>query len=89
MLDGRWFVSLCYNNKQFLCIAHTVEHIYISPSSTVGYTTARFGPVCWPSSGCDLTYTAAIQDVWGSSFRVLGIGWGEQDLIVSIVGTMT
>ena len=36
MLDGRWFVSLCYNNKDFLCITHTVEHNCISPSSTVG-----------------------------------------------------
>jgi len=24
------------NNKEFLCITHTVEHNYISPSSTVG-----------------------------------------------------
>jgi hypothetical protein len=23
-------------NKEFLCITHTVEHNYISPSSTVG-----------------------------------------------------
>jgi len=21
--------------------------------------------MCWPSSGCDLTYRATIQDVWG------------------------
>ena len=28
---------LCwFNNKEFLCITHTVEHNYISPSSTVG-----------------------------------------------------
>ena len=25
-----------YNNKEFLCITHKVEHYYISPSSTVG-----------------------------------------------------
>jgi len=24
------------SNKEFLCITHTVEHNYISPSSTVG-----------------------------------------------------
>ena len=24
------------DNKEFLCITHTVEHNYISPSSTVG-----------------------------------------------------
>ena len=29
-----WEVSV--NNKEFLCITHTVEHNYISPSSTVG-----------------------------------------------------
>ena len=28
---------LCwFNNKEFLCITHTAEHNYISPSSTVG-----------------------------------------------------
>ena len=28
---------LCwFSNKEFLCITHTVEHNYISPSSTVG-----------------------------------------------------
>jgi len=26
----------CFNNKDFLCIKHTVEHNCISPSSTVG-----------------------------------------------------
>ena len=25
----------------------------------------------------------------GCGFRVLGVGWGERDLVVSIVGTMT
>ena len=25
-----------FDNKEFLCITHTVEHNYISPSSTVG-----------------------------------------------------
>jgi hypothetical protein len=25
-----------YDNKEFLCIKNTVEHNYISPSSTVG-----------------------------------------------------
>jgi len=47
------------------------------------YTTTCFGPICGPSSACDLTYRAAIQDVWGCTFRVLGIGWGERDLVVS------
>jgi hypothetical protein len=25
----------------------------------------------------------------GRSFRVLGVGWGERDLVVTLVGTMT
>jgi len=25
-----------YDNKEFLCVTHTVEHNYISPSNTVG-----------------------------------------------------
>ena len=28
--------ALPLGNKEFLCITHTVEHNYISPSSTVG-----------------------------------------------------
>jgi len=31
-------MNLFNNNEEFLCITHTVEHIYISPSSTVGTT---------------------------------------------------
>ena len=34
-LDRRLCTSHGYN-KEFLCITHTVEHNYISPSSTVG-----------------------------------------------------
>jgi len=53
-------MSYCIT-KNFLCIIHTVEHNYISPSST----TTCFGPMCGPSSCCDLTYRTAIQDMWG------------------------
>jgi len=28
--------TLCCHNKEFLCITHTVEHNYISASSTLG-----------------------------------------------------
>ena len=45
--------------------------------------------LCWPSSGCDLTYRAAIQDVWGVLLGYWVLGWGERDLVVSIVVTMT
>ena len=29
-------VFLARHNKEYVCITHTVEHNYISPSSTVG-----------------------------------------------------
>ena len=38
---------LCwFNNKEFLCITHTVEHNYISSSSTVEYS-YMFRPYMW------------------------------------------
>jgi len=43
----------------------TVEHNYIAPSSTVGIQLHFFGSIYGPSSDCDLTYRAAIQDMWG------------------------
>jgi len=30
-----------------------------------------------------------LQDVWGCSFRVLGVVWGKRDVVVSVVSTMT
>ena len=49
-----------------------------------------FGPICWPSSGCNVTYRAALQDVWGVFLGGgIGGGVGELDLIISIVGSMT
>ena len=39
-----------------------------------------FGPICGPSSGCNLTYRAAIQDVWGVFLGGIG-GWlGENEI---------
>jgi len=52
-------------------------------------TITCFGPTCGPSSGCDLTNRAAIQDVWVVLLGYWGLGGGEQDLVVSVVGTMT
>ena len=72
-----------------MCITHTVEHNYISPSSRLGIQLHVSAPVCGLSSGCDLSYRAAISDVWGVLIRVFGFGWGKRDLVVSIVGTMT
>ena len=39
-------------------------------------TTTCFDPISGPSSGCDLTYRAAIQDVWGV-FEGVG-DWGVE-----------
>ena len=67
------------NNKRILCIPHTVEHNYISPSKQYSRdTTTCFGTICGPSSGCDLTYRAAIQDVWGVLCGYWGLGGGNE-----------
>ena len=34
--------------------------------------------MCGPSSGCDLTYRAAIQDVWDVLLGYWGLGGGEE-----------
>jgi len=39
-----------------------------------------FGPICWSSSGCDLTYRAAIQDVWGVLLGYWGLGEGGNEI---------
>jgi hypothetical protein len=51
--------------KNFLCITHTVEHNCISSSSTLGIQLHVSALYVGPSSRCDLTFGAAIQDVWG------------------------
>jgi len=60
-----------------LCITHTVEHNYISPSGTVGIQ-LHVSALCCPSSGCDLTYRAAIQDVWGVLLGYWELGGGKE-----------
>jgi hypothetical protein len=74
--------------KNFLCITHTVEHNYISSSSTVGYN-YMFRPYMWAIFRLWFILQSSYTRCVGCSFRVLGDGWGERDLIVSIVGTMT
>ena len=59
--------------KNFHVLHNTVEHNYISPSNSRNTTTC-FGPIFWPSSGCDLIYRAAIQDVWGVLLGYWGLG---------------
>ena len=37
-------------------------------------------PICGPSSGCDLTFGVAIQDVWGVLLGYWGLGGGNEVL---------
>ena len=57
--------ELHQHDTEILCITLTVEHNYISPSSTVGIQLHVLALYVGHLSGCDLTYRAAIQDVWG------------------------
>ena len=69
-------------------MTYTVEHNYISPSSTVGiqlHVSALYMDHLQVVINLQSSYTKCV----GCSFRVWGIGWGERDLVVSIVGTMT
>jgi hypothetical protein len=62
-----------YAHHQELSTMITINIVYYTYSRTQlyftqqysRYTTTCFGPICGPSSGCDSTYRAAIQDVWG------------------------
>ena len=71
----------------FLCITHAVKHNYISPSSTVGIQ-LMFQPYMWAIFRLWFNLQSSYTRCVGCSFRVLGVGWGEWDL-VSIVGAMT
>jgi len=42
------------------------------------YRTTCFGTICGPSSGCDLNYRTAIQDVWGVLLGYWGLGEGNE-----------
>ena len=83
------------SNKECLCITLTVEHNYISPSSTVGIELHVSAP-CGPASGCNVTYRAAIQDVWGVLLGYWGLDGGNeriklhfQSLAVTVCTTRT
>jgi len=75
-------------NKEFLCITHTVEHNYISPSSTVGIQlhvsalyVGHLQVVIW--------LTEQLYKMCEVFFGGIG-GWVRgRDLVVSIVGTVT
>jgi len=85
---------LCwFNNKEFSCITHTVEHKYISPSSTVEiqlHVSAQYvGHLQVVFYLADRLYKMC-----GVFFEGIG-GWvglggvGKRGLVISIVGTMT
>ena len=63
--------------NNFYVLHNTVEHNYISPSSTVGIQ-LHVSAICGPSSGCDLTYRAAIQDARGVLLGYWGLGGGTE-----------
>jgi len=79
------------NNKNLVYYTVSWSHLYFTLKYSRNTTTC-FGPMCGPSSGCDLTYRAAIQDVWGVCLGYWGwVGGGERrgrNLAVSIVGTV-
>jgi len=62
-----------------LCITHTVEHNYTSPSSTVGIQ--LHVSALYVGHLQDLTYRAAIQDVWGVILGYWGLGGGNEILL--------
>jgi len=80
-------INICHN-KEFLCITHTVEHNYISPSSAVGIQ-LHVSALYVGHLQVVIKLTEQLYKMCGCSFRVLGVGWGERDLVISIVGTMT
>ena len=53
----------CWITKNFLYYTYSRTQLYFTQQYSRNTTTC-FGPICGPSSGCDLTYRAAIQDVW-------------------------
>jgi len=59
--------------RHFNVISHNTRVAAEGTQCRMNFQTCRsFGPICRPSSGCNLTYRAATQDVWGV---ILGY-WG-------------
>jgi len=70
---------LCwFSNKEFLCITHTFEHNYISPSSTVGTQPHVSALYVGHLQVVILTYRAVKQDVWGVLLWYCGLGGGNK-----------
>ena len=65
-----------------------VEHNYISSSITLGLQ-LHVSALYVGHLQDDLTFGAAIQDVWGVLLGYWGVGLGERDLVVTLVRTVT
>ena len=50
--------------KNFVYYTYSRTQLYFTQQYS-RYTTTCFGPICGLFSGCDSTYRAVIQDVWG------------------------
>ena len=71
-----------------MCITHTVEH-NISPSSTVDIQ-LHVSALYVGHLQVVILLTEQLYKMRGEFFfRVLGGGWEEGDLVVSVVGSMT
>jgi len=64
------------NNYMFRPFSFAIFRL-INPDLPIVYN-YMFQPLCWPSSGCELTYRAAIQDVWGVLLGYWGLGGGTR-----------
>ena len=70
---------LCwFNNKEFFVYyTYRRTQLYFTQQYSRNTTTC-FSPICGPSSGCYLTYRAAIQHVWGVLLGYWGLGGGNE-----------
>jgi len=74
-------LNVTFSNKECFCIKHTVEHNYISPSSTAGiqlHVSVLYVGHLQVVINLQSSYTRCVE----CSLRVLGFGWGERDLVV-------
>ena len=71
--------------KNIVYYTYSQTQLYFTQQYS-SYTTTCFGPICGPSSGCDLIYGAAIQDVWGVFLGYWGLGGGNEiSLLIPIL----
>jgi len=77
-LPEEWKESIILPNKKlFVCYTYSRTQLY-STQQCNRYTITCLGPKCWHSSDCDLTYRAAIQDVWGVLLGYCGLDGGNE-----------